>query len=98
MRFASVPPLDVSWLIRAYVLASVGSTAVGNARTPAGSDGLAAFARSKRFTVRTVPPALYVKSPEAAAGVSHVPVSLNDCGRKKNSNEWKKNSLFFFTG
>ena len=27
-----------------------------------------------------------------------MPVSENDCGRSKNSNDSKKNSLFFFTG
>src|SRR5579871_12062 len=99
MRLTGVPPDAVmSWLISEYVFARVGSPAVGKARTPAGREGLACAAKVYRLTVFTAPPTLQVKTPLAAVGVSHVPVSGNDCGRSKNSKDSKKNSLFFSTG
>ena len=71
---------------------------MGNARVPAASEGFSAAASVYRLTVFTAPLALYVKTPLAAVGVSQVPVSGNDWGRSKNSNDSKKNSLFFRTG
>src|SRR5579883_3135329 len=69
MRLTSVPLLVVSWLMSEYVLASVGSGAVGNCRIVGASEGSACAARVNRLTVLTVPPALYVKMPLAACGI-----------------------------